>query len=645
MSAAFWRKIIPRWRFARRKVSTKSLVSRSFKRPRILLPEELEDFIKEESHASRNCEMDIIPGFLSNKKSQVKHALNEFLKFPRQLLAPHIVLNFVTSPRNFSTAGNNSITSDWPFMQRNVDREITTRLKRWKSAQSSCEKDSQNSQESRKCIEDHRQSAESCKKGREKCNNDNRISAESCRKSGSDLPSHREHCRSIESSTPVHSDKPAPYNDRQACESTKRDSRKATRITCESWTRGKPATEKKIYHKCKPKPCTYPHSRKKTIPSSLYSPEDCSKEKPADLKKISKQTATALSCPQSKLKPPSCTKTIESKKPSTCPAPSTEEHEPDPPPPRYPHWTENPPSYCDRYSKKTTCPSFVKSSPIIFIPKKAPQKSRAKDTTPSFQNIHKNKNECSKTDIKTRISQSRKSLMRTCIPRRAISFEDKCADSLTLPAPVDKMKQEIQWFPTLTKEGQCRVKKPEEKKFVMSDVDDCKPNIASYKYRLSKCPCLREIQNTDVDQKSPVDVGMQQRQGNPLSRDKETNELELRETAKRKRKRVKLHSKMQQKYKVRLKTLQKRDKRLDPRPSRIAELRQSRDGKMRSPLSKQFRSVTEEGKLSPRLRNPCSDYCPPERPVVEHKSYPTKMDESRAIHGRSLEKSSRTKRR
>jgi len=165
----------------------------------------------------------------------VKYAWNEFLKFPRQLLASHNVSNCVTSPKNFSTAGNNCTTFDWPFIQRNVDGEITAQLKRWRSAQSSCEKDSQNSQESRKCIEDHRQSAESCKKAQEKCNDDNRISAESYRKSDSDLPSHREYYRSIESNTPIYSDKPVSYNDRQACDLTKRDSRKTTRITCESW--------------------------------------------------------------------------------------------------------------------------------------------------------------------------------------------------------------------------------------------------------------------------------------------------------------------------------------------------------------------------------------------------------------------------
>lgn len=333
--------------------------------------------------------------------------------------------------------------------------------------------------------------------------------------------------------------------------------------------------------------------------------------------------------------------------PRRCLAPciNTDEHEikPDPPPPRYPHWTENP-SYCNHCSKKTTRVSVVKSSPIIFIPEKGPRKSRVKDTTSSLRDIRKNKKKCSKTDIQTRISsQVRKSVMSTCMPQRAI--ENKCADSLALPARVDRTKQEIQRFPTLTKEGQCRVKKP-EKKLVMSNVSDCKPNVASFKYRLSKCPCPREIQNADADHKSPINVGMQQRQSDPLSRDKGTNELESRrETVKRKRKGDKLRSEMQQKYRVRRKMSQKGDKRLDPRPSRIAEPRQPRDGKMRSRLSKQVRSESEEGKLPSRLRNLCSDYCPSEEPVVEHKSYPTKMDESRAIRDQSLEKSSCAKRR
>lgn len=331
--------------------------------------------------------------------------------------------------------------------------------------------------------------------------------------------------------------------------------------------------------------------------------------------------------------------------------PSIDDYEkPDPPPPRYPHWTENPPSNCDHCSRTAIDTSTVKSSPMIFIPKKELRKSRVKDTAPSLRDIPQSKSECGKTDVGTKISpctpssQLRESLMSKCIsPRYGIPFEDKCADSLTLPAPVDKTKQKIQWFPTLTREGRCHAAKP-GKKFAMSDVSDCKPNVASFKYRLSKCPCSSGTHNPDVDRKSSVDVGIRQRQDDPLCRDKETNELESRrETAKGGRKRVKLRTR--QRYKVRLKMLRKGDKR--PDPSRIAELGQPRDGRTRSPLSKEVRSsVTEEDELSPRLRNSCSDYCPPERPVAEHKSYPTKMEESRAkSRSQSQEKCPRTKRR
>lgn len=137
---------------------------------------------------------------------------------------------------------------------------------------------------------------------------------------------------------------------------------------------------------------------------------------------------------------------------------------PDPPPPRYPHWNENPLSYCDNCLKKTTRSSPVKASPMIFIPDKRPRKSRAKDTVSPSQNIHETfsgspkGNVCDGTDAKAPHLQKNVSKKRS-----TISFEDKCAASLTIPVPNRIMESKIQYFPTLTRDGRCCVEKPEKK--------------------------------------------------------------------------------------------------------------------------------------------------------------------------------------
>jgi len=203
----------------------------------------------------------------------------------------------------------------------------------------------------------------------------------------------------------------------------------------------------------------------------------------------------------------------------------------DPPLPRYPHWSENPPSYCDCLKK--TCSSLVKASPMIFIPDKGPRKSRAKDTVSLPQNIHETSsrsprgNECDRTDVKALHLQKSASKKRS-----TISFEDKCAASLTISVPNRIRESKIQHFPTLTRDGRCCVEKP-EKKFVMLDVSDC--NMASFKYRLSKCPDGKEMWSIGIKREPPVVVKVRQEQGTLLSDYKKIKRLESQRERRKKR--------------------------------------------------------------------------------------------------------------
>ncbi|XP_018351601.1 PREDICTED: uncharacterized protein LOC108754063 [Trachymyrmex septentrionalis] len=575
--------------------------------------------------------------FLSHKKSRMTHALSEYLRIPQKLLALQTVPNRMISYRNFIRR-NNSTANDLLLLKRNINKDIIARFERRKSTQSS-EKD--DSKQRHECIGNHRQSAESCEKPREWRSDGYQISTENYQKIRGDLLNHDECYQSIESNSSNCPDKSVPYNNQQACESPKHESytsKPATRITSEKWIRGKLATEGKIDYKCKPKSYIYPDNREKLIhfTSSRGNCKDKSKQTASYPTLCSKSETLSSKKITSNEKKASLVKHKIPKKYLT--SDSYESYRiPDPPPPRYPHWSENPPPYCDCL-KKTTRSSLVKASPMIFIPDKGPRKSRAKDTVSLPRNIHENSskspkgNECDQTDAKALHLQKSASKKYT-----TISFEDKCAASLTIPAPNKIMESKIQHFPTLTKDGRCCVVKP-EKKFVTPDVGDCNPNMASFKYRLSKCPDVKEMWGIGIKHEPPVDVSVRQEQGTLSSDYKKIKRSESRrETTRRKKKfksRLPRSGWTQQKYKVRLKIFQKKNS-LDPCLPRIAELIQPRGEKMRSKLSK---FAVDEGVSFSQLKSPCPHNCPSKIPITETKSYPTKMYESSSIRNQFLGK-------
>lgn len=602
-----------------------------------------------------------LPTFLSNEKLQIIRVLNQPLKIPRRLLTLHVTPN-PTLLHNFNIGRSDSATNDCLLLQSNIDRETIMRLKRWKSTQSSCEKDGV-PKKCRGCIEDHRQSAELCAKRTPKKHENNgcqEMSAKSRQESCGDLLNHQEYYWSIESSSPIYSDKPVPYNDRQECDSMKRDSHKSTVIMCETWTCGKLATERKIYHKCKPKSCAYPKIRDEAIRCPSDTPRDCNEEK-LEKMTIDKPKRTAQDSKQcSKAKPSFSEEICTSNKKKTPPMKSkiskacsvsdtNEQIKPDPPPPRYQHWSENPPSYCDRCSNKVrTAKSTVKSSPMIFVPRKEPWKFWMKGSTSSLQDIHEDRRKSTSKNGCDRTRTTSKSVSEKHIPRRVISSENKFAASF--PAFVNRTKRRVvQRFPTLTRNGRCRVEKS-EKDLATPDVSDCNPSMASFKYRLSKCPSIKEMWSIGVNhESSDTDVHSPPKQEAPLSVCEKIERRESRPQEKQGRKRKRFESSgewTRQRYKIRLKIFQKGNGRLDPCLPRIVELRQPRDGKARSILSKMFGLAAEEGELPPRLKSPGRppDYCPPKWLIVENKSYPTKMDESRVVRGQNLGKRSCKKR-
>ncbi|XP_011698549.1 PREDICTED: uncharacterized protein LOC105456301 [Wasmannia auropunctata] len=612
--------------------------------------------------------MNILPRiltFLSHKKLRVTHALNESLRLRQKLLASRAVPNRMISYGNFNINRKNSITCDnFLLPRRNISNGngIITRFKREKSTQSGKKDDSKPHRER---VEDHRQSAEEPREWR---SDGYQIPAENYQKTCSDSLNHHQ---SIESNSPIHSNKPVSYSNRQACsESSKHESRKstrATRITSKKWICRKPATESKIYHKCKPKSRTYPDGREETIgfPSSQDYCEDKSRQ--------------AASHPSTRLRPesePLPSKNVTSCKKVTCPEereakkkkeyPASDMYEyrrkPDPPPPRQPHWSENLPSYCDPSLKKTTTTrsSPVKASPMIFIPDKGSRKSRARDTASSLQNIHKaskasdggspNEKECGRTDTKKapqKLDESRK-----CTSRCTISFEDRCATSLTIPPPTVNrtMDSRSKQFPTFTKDGRCAEKAKKKSVCTTDFVSDCSPNMASFKYRLSKCPPIKEMWSIGVKREPPVDVSVRQDAFNCKKSKRPDSRPETASARRRLGTRLKSRAPAtsngwtRQKYKVRLKIFRKENT-LDPCLPQIVELRQPRGEKTRP---RQSKFAADEGEHFSQSE---SSHCRPSKltteteSITETKSYPTKMNESRVIRdqhkGKQLCKKSR----
>ncbi|KYN06593.1 hypothetical protein ALC62_02447 [Cyphomyrmex costatus] len=561
------------------------------------------------------------------------HVLNESLRIPQRLLTLQTVPNHLISYRNFM-GGNNS--TDLLLLQHNINEGIIARFKQGKSTQSSEKNDSLKQRQ--ECIEE---SAESSEKPHEWRSDGYQISTEKYRKIRNDLLNHDECYQSIKSNSSNYSDKPVLYNNQRVCESY--TSKPATRIMSEKWICGKPATERKIYYKCKPKSCIYPDNRKEPIhfPSSRDNCKDKSKQTaPYPMPCSESETLSSKEITSNEKKASS----VKHKIPKKYPTSDTYKYDrrPDPPPPRYPHWSENPPPYCDDCLKKTTRSSLVKASPMIFIPDKGPRKSRAKDIVSPPQNIHETssrspkENECGGTDAKA--SHLQKSVSKK---RSAISFKDKCAAFLTIPSPNGTMESEIQQFPTLTRDGRCCVEKP-EKNFVTPDVSDCNPNMASFKYRLSKCPNIKEMWGIGIKRKPPVDVNV--RQEALLSDYKKIKRSKSRrETTRKKRfkSRVPSNGWTQQRYKIRLKIFQKRNS-LDPCLPRIVELIQPRGEKLRSELLK---FAASKGESFSQLKSLCSHNCPSKMPIVKTKSYPTKMNESSVIRDQYLRKQPCKKRR
>ncbi|EFN79167.1 hypothetical protein EAI_14046 [Harpegnathos saltator] len=556
------------------------------------------------------------------------------------------------------------------LLRRNIADGVTAQLTRWKSTQSSCEKDNR-SRKSPRCIEDHQQAAEPCGKTLERCSDGLETAEGSQPSSCGDLLNQREYHRSIGSACPIYLCKPEQYNDRRACDSptcdsTARDSHECSQsevadadagrvISCKRWASGKAATDGEIRRRCRPKPCASPHpsdrEEEKCPPS--HTPADRDGEEAEDAKRDEPERSETVSqqCPDSEVprlegigtsleQEAPCAKDRTSSK---CPIsdPYEDQTKLDPPPPRQQHWSENPPAYCEHCPKKT-CKATVEPSPMMFVPHEMiRRKSRAKDAESPCCASNANKAE----DEAEAKPEETCATPREASSRRRAFAEDKCADSPELLAAVGEAKPKpSRWFPALTRLGRCRAKKL-RKKFAVSDDNDCKPNVASLKYRLSKClrmGGMRKIRDCESSKARRKRWALLS-----LRRCSASRETATRRTGKRIE--SSCNGRAQRRHEVCLRIFRKRNRQLDPCLPPIAELRQPRAGQTESCPSKLFKSTVNGGvELSPRLGRPCPfDYGPAERPVTETKSYPTKMDECRTarVEGpRKRRKSTRRRR-
>lgn len=576
--------------------------------------------------------------------------LNEYLRIPHRLLGSRVILNIMTLHRNSMMIGND--IRNLLFFRRDIVERITTRLKCWKSSQSSCKKNNY-AKKFRRCIENHQQAMKSCGKTVGRCSDDHQIAVKSRQSSCGDLLGHQEYYQSIESGCPIYLHKPAQYNDQRACDSTAWDSHKCLQsevddadvgrvISSKCWTSGKPATEGEIHRQCRPKTCSSPYrsnrEEEKCSPSCTVS--DCSKEETNDMKGDELNLATVDVSQQ-------CPKFESSEKLDTSIEKETlcaeekmsneDQTKSDTPPSKQQHWPENPPVNCEHSAEKT-CKSTVESSPMMFVPYKGPRKSRAKNAESSCSKNSRDRSEC-ETDTKAKITCA-KSLSQKSPARKCVLFEDKSVDSLILPAASSATKPKRQEFLTLTESDGCCAKKC-EKEFVTSDIRDCKSNKASLKCRLSKCSS-RVKETCKIADHDYIDVceARRRRRAASICTEKMKKPRICPETTRRKkgkgiesrnrwtRRRSKVHSRI----------FQKRSGQLDSCLSPI-------DEQTRSSPSKLLKSAAREGELSPRSGSPSqSDYCPSKRPIVEHKSYPTKMDECRRqVREESLRKSATRK--
>lgn len=622
-------------------MSTKATpVLSSFKSPRILRGE-FENFITEDSYG-------LPQGYKIRKKVTVSPDVRIFLSNGKP--------KATTVHKDPFTHGRiNSIIDNSPFLRRN-DRRPFTLIKRWKSTQSSCKKDDC-TRNSRRCIEEHRQSAETCERKSERCNDNYRTTVTKSRRSscGGDVVGHQICQKSA--GCPSHLGKPAQYTNSRACQSIKpcdpcdpqakieysNNAKCLKSVSAKRWKPGKLATEGIVHRKCKPISCTNPDCDKQVICSPLRASTVCDKKNSG---RIVSANSVCNKCPKRQHVEENCgmktdTCTAEDVKPYP-PSPTDYEHviRADPPPPSCRHWTENLPPNCGGCAAKSTCIPIVESSPMSFIPYRRvpenPQKhTEGAENSQDVQDVptgnggslfkRKDFREKRKGSVMPQLQLGK------CGSCRTVTFEDKCGDSLTLPAPVSAVKPKLQQFPTLRKTGSCYMAKPDEK-FVISDVSDCKPNVASLKHRLSKCPSIVEM-SIAPDCKPSVCIDAPVNEGDAsllhCSETKNPKSPAQGISAWRKRRGIKSPSGWaRQRYKIRLKVFQKGKGQLDPCLPPIVESKQSHDRRAESSPKQQLKSVPGcDCEPPPELKGSC----PPEEvePITEHKSYETKMEESR----------------
>lgn len=588
--------------------------------------------------------MNIVSGLLtfpSHEKSRKSYVSDASLKFLLSSLSD-IASNPVAWHKISKFTEQSDITSYRLLVRCGMPERLITRLKRWKSTQSSCEEDD-SSTKSRGCIKDHQQAADKSLK----CSGDRQSSTTNCKKCPSDSESTVSPCkRPISESL----EKPLPYNDRRACECSLMliDKANSDLLTKESQKSiGKPATVGVIHCKEKSTSCIRLESQKESHKLARCVKKHCDVAKKDDPKRDAQLCESKRKCP------------IPEKK-ECCPdVPETPDinlgsyeyqTKPDPPPPKYQHWTENLPCYCDRDAVRTKMP--VKPSlpsPVMFVPNAGPWKSNIGRAIASLVRQSPigtpSKSKCSETVTKrvpSRLNASSEKSASRCV----VCFKDKCTDLLALPPPASKVKPKVQFFPTLTKSGHCHVKKSEKKRESFSVPDsDCKPNVAALKYRLSKCPHIKEMWNfevsdhdsrvnDDVQPEKPQDFSALSKHHQQRSAPKQRQEQVYAQIPKDARRKTTVEPTgewMRQKYQLRLRIFRKTGV-FNPCLPRIVELRQPRGEATRSsPFEDGKRSddTVNEEELSRRSENPCSDYRSTEQPVVETKSYPTKMDKCR----------------
>jgi len=346
--------------------------------------------------------------------------------------------------------------------------------------------------------------------------------------------------------------------------------------------------------------------------------KECSEEK-SEKPRVSDPEQIAIICPAA-----SCCESEIHHEDARCPVKPKEtcQIKPDPPPPRYPHWTENPPPYCNTCEKKE--PIIVKSSPIMFTPKKGPWRSTlflhksCKYPSKKKKKIDKRSTTIVKADC---AMFSQKNAL-----HRTIS-EDKHADYLMFPISTSKFTDQVQ--SNIQKQTMYRycVEKSEKEKMKISD-----RNLGVLKDR-----CMFETTQTDTSDslKKQLQVSYPLKSSLPHSHKMKLAQEGLTKMGKE----AQLSNGWeQQNYKIRLKIFREKDEQLNPSPPRIGEVRQPYGKVARSPFEdqKKCESDMDQEEICLQLRYPC--IYPPKWPVVENKNYMVKMDEiKREIRSKALQ--------